>query len=391
MKIVFVTFHNWKTKRIGGFHKFAEACADAGHEVVFFSAARPYFIRFKHEERLNKEVLNTLTKGVVYHTEKGAAITNCTWPTLRIPMPIYKVIPTKINRWCNSHSLGRFDTFQHQYLDGTDVFVFESCDCLDLFDKIKAHNPNANFVYRPSDPLAVSKDKETLEKEYHVLKECDLSFIVNNEGLDLYRNKYKDFDKNVKFQMLSNGVDVEKFGLSYLKPEVLQKKNTALYVGARDAQWDLLLYSAQNCPEINFVIVCPEKPSEEFANANLSNLTYVPGIEPSEVPAWITNCDVVIIPNPTGRWRIKPWGITAKYYQAMMAQKPIVAYEDTPRLKEEYNIDVAYSKEEFVSYIIKAFSNLENRIYALDGKDWGIITKQFISELLKLNDYDCSK
>lgn len=384
MKIVFVTFHNWKTKRIGGFHKFAEACADAGHEVVFFSAARPYFIRFKHEERLNKEVLETLIKGIVYHTEKGAQIINCTWPTLRIPMPIYKFIPTKINRWCNSHSLGRFDTFQHKYLDGTDVFVFESCDCIDFFDKIKAYNSKAKFVYRPSDPLAVSKDKETLEKEYHVLKECDLSFIVNQEGLDLYRSKYKDFDKNVKFQMLSNGVDVEKFGLKYPVPEKLKKENTALYVGARDAQWDLLLYSAKNCPDINFVIVCPEKPTEEFANANLSNLTYIPGISPSEVPAWITNCDVVIIPNPTGRWRIKPWGITAKYYQAMKAKKPIVSYEDTPRLKTDFDIDVAYSFDEFVAYLNKVMDNKGERHYILENKDWAEITGIFNNSITHL-------
>lgn len=381
MKIVFVTFHNWKTKRIGGFHKFAEACADAGHEVVFFSAARPYFIRFKHEERLNKEVLNTLTKGIVYQTEKGSPIINCTWPTLRIPMPLYKMIPTRINHWCNTHSFGRFNAFQHKYLDGTDVFVFESCDCLDLYDKIKEHNPKAKFVYRPSDPLAVSNDKETLYKEFHVLKECDMSFIVNQEGLDLYRAKYPNFDNRVKYQILSNGVDVEKFGLKYPIPEALNKENTALYLGARKAQWDLLLYCARECPNINFVIVCPEKPSADFLNSKLSNLNYIPGIAPSEVPAWVTNCDIVIIPNPKGMWKVKPWGITAKYYQAMKANKPIVAYEDTPRLKSEYDIDVAYTQDEFVDYIKKAMYNKSERIYILEDKEWGEITTKFINTI----------
>lgn len=384
MKIVFVTFHNWKTKRIGGFHKFAEACADAGHEVVFFSAARPYFIRFKHEERLNKEVLKTLAKGVIYQTEKGSPITNCTWPTLKIPMPLYKFIPDKINRWFNTHSLGLFATFQHKYLDGTDVFVFESCDCLDLFDKIKAHNPTARFVYRPSDPLVVSKDKNKLNMEFHVLKECDMSFIVNQEGLDLYREKYASFENNVKFQILSNGVDVEKFGLSYPKPEALKKENTALYLGARKAQWDLLLYSAKQCPKINFVIVCPETPPYDFLNSNLQNLEYISGVTPSEVPAWVTNCDIVIVPNPKGLWKIKPWGITAKYYQAMKACKPIVSFEDTPRLKTEFDVDVAYSKEEFVEYVQKAMSKKGVVSYTLEDKDWKRITASFIDQLQRL-------
>lgn len=384
MKIVFVTFHNWKTKRIGGFHKFAEACADAGHDVVFFSAARPYFIRFKHEERLNKNVLVELSKGVEYKTEKGSSIINCTWPTLRIPMPLYKYIPIRINEWFNSHSLGFFSSFQEKFLKGTDVFVFESCDCLDLYDKIRKYNPNSKYVYRPSDPLAVSNNKETLNKEFHVLSESDMSFIVNQEGIDLYRSKYPDFDKKVKCQLLSNGVDVEKFGISYPIPKELQKPNTALYLGARKAQWDLLLYCARECPNVNFVIVCPEKPSAEFLNSKFSNLNYIPGIAPSEVPAWVTNCDIVIIPNPKGMWKVKPWGITAKYYQAMKANKPIVAYEDTPRLKTEFDIDVAYSEVDFVKYIQNAMSIKGNVSYRLENKDWKSITDKFIEELQKL-------
>lgn len=378
MKIVFVTFHNWETKRIGGFHKFAEACADKGHEVIFFSAARPYFIRFKHEERLNKEVLNSLSKGVVCKTEKGNTIINCTWPTLRIPMPFYKFIPHKINRWFNSHSLGLFSTFQHKFLDNTDVFVFESCDCLDLFDKIKKNNPDSKFVYRPSDPLAVSDNKVILYQEYHVLKECDLSFIVNPEGLELYHKTYLDFHKNVKYQILSNGVDSEKYSIKYPVPHPLQKENTALYVGARDAQWDLILYSAKQCPDINFVIVCPEKPTTVFLNSNLANITYIQGIAPTEVPAWITNCDVVIIPNPTGRWKKKPWGITAKYYQAMKAKKPIVSYEDTPRLKTDFNVNVAYSFADFVTFLRKEMKNKGEREYTLKNKEWTEITNIFI-------------
>ena len=38
-KVVFLTFHNWTTLRQGGFHKFAEATADADIDTVFFSLA----------------------------------------------------------------------------------------------------------------------------------------------------------------------------------------------------------------------------------------------------------------------------------------------------------------------------------------------------------------
>lgn len=44
MKITFVTFHNWKTKRQGGFHKFAERCSLEGHEVVFLVSLVPIIL-----------------------------------------------------------------------------------------------------------------------------------------------------------------------------------------------------------------------------------------------------------------------------------------------------------------------------------------------------------
>lgn len=34
-KITFITYHNWKTKRHGGFHQFAEYTCKQGIETVF--------------------------------------------------------------------------------------------------------------------------------------------------------------------------------------------------------------------------------------------------------------------------------------------------------------------------------------------------------------------
>lgn len=369
---------------MGGFHKFAEASADAGHEVIFFSAARPYYIMFKHDERLNKKVLKQLSEGMTYHTEKGATVLNCTWPTFQIPRRLSRCLPHKLNQWLSTSSLGSFSSFQHKYLDNTDVFVFESCDGLVLFDKIKRYNPSSKFVYRPSDPLAVSGNEGLLKLEWHILKECDLSLLVNNESLALYREKYPDFDKNVRFRILPNGVDTEKFEMTYPVPAELRKDNTALYVGAQMPNWELLLYSAAKCPDINFVIVCPAKPSSGFLNSGLANITYVPGIFPEEVPAWVTNCDVVIVPYRAGSVRKKPCVLTAKYMQAMTARKRIVAFDDDPRLKTEYDIDVAYSFQDFVSCLNNAMSLKGKKEYIMENRDWAYLTKAFIGSLRQL-------
>jgi hypothetical protein len=36
-KIVFLTYHNWESKRQGGFHKLAEGACERRFETVFFS------------------------------------------------------------------------------------------------------------------------------------------------------------------------------------------------------------------------------------------------------------------------------------------------------------------------------------------------------------------
>ena len=105
MKITFVSYHNWETKRIGGFHKLAEGCALAGHEVVFMSFERPYYIYFKKDERLNKTVLRELTTGKAFEVEKNGKkgkILNCTWPTLDLPYVFAKHLPLLVQKWFSS-------------------------------------------------------------------------------------------------------------------------------------------------------------------------------------------------------------------------------------------------------------------------------------------------
>ena len=64
-KIVFITTHNWDTKRQGGFHKFAEEALKHSIEVVFFSFPRPYYSYFQHQELYNKKTIKQLQKGLI--------------------------------------------------------------------------------------------------------------------------------------------------------------------------------------------------------------------------------------------------------------------------------------------------------------------------------------
>lgn len=383
MKIVFVTWHNWESKRQGGYHKFAEAAARAGHEVVFFSYPRPYYIRFKHNERLNGRVLRLLKKGTKYDLGGGASLTNCTWPTLDVPGPLRRFLPKRMVEAMLNVSLMPFGKFCDRFLKDTDCFVLESVG-ISLFDKLKAEFPHAKFVYRPSDPVMIATARpEAVKLEKHLLLNCDKAIIVNKQGVDLYRKNIPDFDKKVNYEILSNGVDSAAYKLEYDCPAELKRDNTALYMGALPPNMDVVFYAAERLQHVNFILVCPEPLGEDDAAKILSykNVTYVPGVVPKEVPSWVTNANLIIVPYPENRYQLKPWGITAKCYQAMAACKPIVAYHDTEELRD-FGISVTYSKQDFTTAIREHIKDgVINYDFDCNSMDWQVKTARFLAML----------
>ena len=385
-KITFLTGHNWKSNRLGGFHKFAEEAVNQGLDVVFFSFPRPYYSYFQHQELYNKKIIKQLQKGIVYNYEK-ATLKNVTFSTFKLPNFFNKFLSDSAMNAFERFSIKSFKKFALENFSNTDVFVFESCDGMIFLKKLKKLFPNAKFVYRPSDPLMFDGCLSRYYKnEKYMILNADLNIIVNQEGLNLYKRKIPDFEKTVKYTLLSNGVDIESYQKKYPKPELLQRSNTFLYVGAWEVEWNLLFESAKTLPNFNFIIVCPNYPEESIVQniKNYSNLFYVPGIKPQEVPAWITNCSVVIVPYVTDFYKNRPLGITAKYYQAMAAGKPIVAYCDAPKLKDE-GISVTYTYKDFIEECRKSIE-IKSKKYNFDLKDrqWSNITRKFMELLNRL-------
>ena len=363
-KIVFITAHNWDTKRQGGFHKFAEATALAGIETVFFSFPRPYYGYLMKREQLNPQIIKTLKKGVGYEVGQGAVL-NVTFPTLRLPDAAGRLLPDWLMNFLLKKSLGSFRSFAKRFLHGADCFVFESCEGVAFVDQVRKLFPQARIIYRPSDPLVYASVPERVRAlERHILYTADLSLIVNQEGVEAYRASVPDFDQKVAYKVLSNGIDLDSYKKEYPVPPQLDKPNTVLYVGAWEVEWP----------------VCPNYPADKVLRQveRMPNLEYVPGIKPDEVPAWITNCSVVMVPYVTDFYKDRPLGITAKYYQAMAAGKPIVVYCDTPKLAD-VGVTVTYCYEDFISAVEKAMSaGSQHYQFDLQGRDWNDICRRFV-------------
>lgn len=382
-KIVFITGHNWDTKRQGGFHKFAEASAEAGIDTVFFSFPRPYYGLFMKREQISAAIIRKLSRGARYETAPGRFITNCTYPTFRLPDAAGKILPDRVMNYMLVSSFIPFRLFAKKFLSGASCFVFESCDGIALLPKIRKFFPGARIIYRPSDPLVFNSVPERIKTlERSMLYTADLSLIVNKEGEKAYSESVPEFSTRVRYEILSNGIDIRSYTKKYPVPVPMAGKKCVLYVGAWAVEWLLVFQAAQETPDLTYIVVCPNYPSGDIQKKALAspNVVYVPGISPAEVPAWITNCTVVMVPYVTDFYKDRPLGITAKYYQAMAAHKPIVAYCDTPKLSDAGAV-VTYTYGDFIAEVKKAVNEpYKTYDFSLEGRDWNLVTKSFLEK-----------
>ena len=384
-KIVFITAHNWIAKRLGGFHKFAEAACESGIETVFFSFPRPYYALFMKDELYNRNSIQQLKKGITYKVA-NTSLKNITLQTMRLPDGFCKFLPDELSNKFLTTSLVSFKKFAKKWLSNTDIFVFESNDGIALIDKITKLFPAAKIVYRPSDPLMYDGAKKRyIKNEAKILKRADLTLLVNDGSVNIYKKHIPDFESSVNYKVLTNGVDIEPFERNYPAPKELEKPNTVLYIGAWKPDWELVFECAEKNIDLNFIVICPNYPSSTIYNeiSKYGNLTYISGIMPEDIPLWMTNCDVFMVPyNKEDGSRIS--GITAKYFQAMAAKKPIVAYYDTDLLTE-VGIPVTHSYEEFIAEIKKALAlKTHTYNYNLESKRWSLLKKRFIDYINEL-------
>ena len=105
---------------------------------------------------------------------------------------------------------------------------------------------------------------------------------------------------------------------------------------------------------------------------------------PKEIPSWLTNCNVFIVPYEKGVRTNRGFGITAKYYQAMAAKKPIVAYNEIPQVSE-VGIPVVNTVETFIEELEKAMKiSTMNYDFDLESKKWSKLKNLFIKTLEEL-------
>jgi hypothetical protein len=386
-KITFITYHNWDTKRHGGFHQFARYTCEQGIETVFFSFSRPYYIIFKKEERLNYKIFRLLNKGCYYDID-GHDLVNITWPTLALPGFLRKFVPSFINEWLMCHSFSSFRKFADKWLRNTNYFVFESCDAVFLLPLIKKYFPDAQIIYRPSDPLVEFNNEEYLiTAEKQLIAVADKILLVNDESIAVYKENFSDVYDESKFYVVSNGVSISEYLKKQDCPQELKGKKTALYIGTFSVDWKLIIIAAKQLPDIHFIIITPNRPTKEVVRyiKVISNIVYIPGINPSQVPQWISNANLILQPFPDSfqHYNKKSLGLTAKNYKAIAAKKPIVTHK-IPMHLSKYGLITTDSYQGFIDAVAENISKKDVK-YNIDinEKNWDNLCPLFLEILEK--------
>jgi len=206
-----------------------------------------------------------------------------------------------------------------------------------------------------------------------LLKEADAVLLINEPSRDLYRKAYPDIDvTDPRFHVVPNGVDIASFQRQWPRPAAYGDRPVAAYVGVAPVDWELVLACAERFEGVDFHIAIPDARLDARTLERIgarANVFHCSGIPPDEVPSWVTNCDVSIVPYAEGSY-LHVARLHGKLLQSMAARRPIVAFNLTAEL-EEHGVAVAADHQQFLQKMARALDD-GPRDYPvdLDALDW---------------------
>ena len=184
----------------------------------------------------------------------------------------------------------------------------------------------------------------------------NLHLVTITEAIrDELASRYPFASKD-KITVAPDGVDLARFNSSPDQDEARHILNLPIdspivgYVGslAEDKGAETIAQLAARMPETHFVIVGDRggdlnQLRQTAAASGSDNLTTPGNVDNSDVPVWLSACDILLLPNKLvpGYHNIHGlWTSPLKMFEYMASEKPIIA-SDLPVLREVLDEDVA--------------------------------------------------
>lgn len=337
-----------------GHQEIMSTFAKNGNKVLYIENTGVRRPNLRDLPRLKKRVLNWLkgTKGFRLVQENLYV-----YSPLILPFP-YSFIARRINRFLLVRSLKRWmgaTGFYNPVIwtflpTGTALEIIRSIE-----KKLLVYYCIADFN-ELADPKKVSKSEELL------LKQADVVFAQNK----FLKQKCEKFNNNV--QVFPFGVNLETF-TNYKTKEITVppqikglKKPVIGYIGGihRHIDFDLIRQVALKRPEWSFVFVgILQVPQEKIELIRLANVHLAGKKDFSELPAYLQQFDVCIIPYLISEYTKSVFPTKLNEYHAM--GKPVVSTPLPDLLEYNKNnlevISLASGAEEFTRKIEEAISS----------------------------------
>ncbi len=288
-RVVLVTQHYLGSKRKAGFHWLAEAYHRAGWEVLFFTAAISWLSYLNRNYRTAYPIRQEANQIRWIQDALGSFVWFTQWHPANLRLGVLNRMATGLFRRYPNRSLGEAEPLIEQ----ADLILFESTPGLLLFERFKALNSDARFVYRVSDHLPLLRNHPVVLKcEQHIAPSFDLISTPSTYIFDHFRH-------------LSNagchthGIQKDLFNHAYENPFETHWLQNVLFVGNDRLDFDFLRIASRAFPDWAFHVLGPIPrlpianniiaygelafedtiPYVQHADIGLHTLAYAPGAE----------------------------------------------------------------------------------------------------------------
>lgn len=286
-RVTLVTGHYWKSKRKAGFHWLADAYRGLGWEVLFFTAPISFLSKTAGNYRFDYPIKEEKAKFLKKDPSLYSFIHYTPWHVVNLRSNLLNTITHPFTKLYEKYDFSR----SHEFIEKSDLIIFESTAALLLFDKFKRLNSKAKFVYRMSDNLRMLKVHPSLIKyEESIIEKFDLVSVpskfmydsfkeIKNLELNYHGINKSCFDKSEKnpFKKLINFVFVgnDKFDREFLGHAMTVNNNWNFHI----------IGPISKIPKKANVITYGEMPFQEtvsylqHATAGLHTVIYKEGAE----------------------------------------------------------------------------------------------------------------
>ncbi len=379
-KAVFVSAIDFESPIQIGDHQLARQFAAHGWKVAFLSRpVTPFHFLSKEKEATSRRFANHRVGGIFHKIDSGEI-----WSYVPLALITPQHLPVLRNNWIYHH-------WQYSLIPNVTILLknkgFAEVDLLFIRDPLQSYilqqiKATQSF-FRLSDNDAgfetfnrfyADLEKETVQKVDRVL--------YSARELEGYVQKLNP--KQADY--LPNGVNFHHFAFSHSScPDLYKnlKRPIVVYAGSIDFWFDtdLVLRLAKELKEFSFILIGPNQKADPRLR-NQKNIILTGGVTYTDLPAYLTNANVGLIPFNVASYPTLVNSISPiKLYEYLACGLPVVS----TRWKEiEYLRSPAYlcdSFEQFVSAIHMAVSEKDQssryRNFAAQN-DWTYRYKEII-------------